>query len=109
MQDELGLWHDHVMLAEAAIKQSLESQLARHDSELHAQVLALATATLRTAKRRLIRFDRLWREKGPVLSTIVEQLPPTSQVTRSETDPGLFDSAPPPAPEEPSPGESSAA
>jgi CHAD domain-containing protein len=109
MQDELGLWHDHVMLAEAAIRQSLESQLAHHDPEMHAKVLALATATLRTAERRLIRFATLWREKGPALSSVVEQVPPPHVATQSETGPGLFDSAPPPVTEEPPPGESSAA
>ena len=109
MQNELGLWHDNVVLAEAAIRQSLESQLAHHDPELHAQVLALATTMLRTAERKLIRFARLWREKGPALSSIVEQISPTEASTQSETDPGLFDSGQSPETEAPPPGESSAA
>jgi CHAD domain-containing protein len=118
MQDELGLWHDHVVLAECAMHQSIDALLAHHDPELQAQVLAMTTATLRTARHRLARFARLWREKGPGLSEIVRGLPTVeaaATLTRLETDPGLFDSAelqdspPPPERSTAPPGETSAA
>jgi CHAD domain-containing protein len=110
MQSELGLWHDHVVLAEAAMRQSLRSLLAHHDPELQARVLALSTATLRTAERRLCRFAKLWRRRGPALAQAVEGFDTAgAAVTSPQTGPGLFDSRTPQAPQSPAPGESSAA
>src|SRR5439155_21481974 len=106
-QNELGLWHDQVVLAECAMSESIESELAHHDGDLQAQVLALATAALRRAQKSLERFARLWLEQGPAIARIVEQLRQSLKSTR--TDPDLFDSPRPQAPEARRPGDASAA
>jgi CHAD domain-containing protein len=109
MQSELGLWHDHVVLAEATMRQSLDRLLAHHDPDLQAQVLALSTAMLRTAERHLRRFAKLWRAKGAALAQVVEGLGSAAAVRSRQKGPGLFDSTSASTPAMPPPDESSAA
>ena len=110
MQDELGLWHDHVVLSEWGMRQSLEGLLAHHDPRLQAQVLALATMTLRNAERHLRLFALLWREQGGELSRIVQALPsPPQAMSKEETAPHLFDASIMRASDDPLPDESSSA
>jgi CHAD domain-containing protein len=116
MQDELGLWHDHVVLTETAMRHSLRCLLAHHDPQLQARVLAVSNESLRAAERRLRRFAKLWRERGPTLASLVTDHrgaraggDDDTTLTSPQTDPGLFDSPAPQAPEPPAPGEPSAA
>ena len=109
MQNELGLWHDQVVLAECAMEQSIDSELPHHDGELQRQVLALATAALRRSQKRLERFARLWIEQGPALAQIVKALQSGQSAKPPRRGPDLFDSARPRTAAAPRPGDASAA
>ncbi len=99
MQEELGLWHDYVVLSERAMQVSLEMLLPHHDAALQAEVLDLAKVLLRRSSRHLDNFGRVWRERGPELTECVrERFPLTRTLSAPQTDPGQDDSEVPPAP-----------
>lgn len=85
MQDALGLWHDHVVLCETAMRASTQTLLAHHDPDLQASVLRLAEWALRRSGARLRDFARLWRAQGQALRDLLHGALPLS---RSRTDPG---------------------
>jgi hypothetical protein len=99
MQDDLGAWHDFVVLTEKLLGTSLETRLAHHDPALHDDVLRLARTTLRQSARQLRRFGKRWNAEGEnLLAKIREALTPcaaagAAQVTESRTGPGPSDSA----------------
>lgn len=64
MQDSLGLWHDHVVLAEFALKRLTKTSLPHHDSAMSRGVLRLAHMSLATAQNHLDAFRAQWREDG---------------------------------------------
>ncbi|HYO10076.1 MAG TPA: CHAD domain-containing protein [Tepidisphaeraceae bacterium] len=115
MQGELGLWHDHVVLAERAMRESLDAQLAHHDPDLQARVLDLVRASLLASQRHLKRFARLWRDRGPAMGEAVGQLGGGGGggggggVSEPRTDRDRFGSATPQAAEGAPPVEPSAA
>lgn len=116
MQENLGTWHDHVVLAERAMKACIECDLPLHQPALQRQVLGLIDHCMKKAQTELERFGKLWQEKGPELSLAIrEGIPlgddstpepaapaPSPEVavaetaTESKTDP---DPAPTPEPE----------
>src|SRR5205823_5036451 len=99
-QEELGLWHDYVVLAECAMQASIDAQLALHDGTTQRNIIELVRFALKSAQRHLDRFVTLWGEQGKQLAeTIRQACPLTEPVTPSQTDPGPADSAPPPGPE----------
>jgi CHAD domain-containing protein len=97
MQESLGLWHDFVVMTEWAMRASLDGLLAHHDTELQADVLALARVTLASAEQRLRGFGRLWAKDGKKLAeTIRESFPLTQPTTATAaTAARAFDAASP--------------
>ena len=67
LQDALGLWHDHVVLGEQAIRLALDQQLALHDPRLYGQALALAERCWRKSEHYLNRFVSLWSKQGETI------------------------------------------
>jgi CHAD domain-containing protein len=68
LQDALGLWHDHVVLAEQALALALEAELAAHHPDLFGRVLEFARACWRRSYRHLEQFRTLWRRRGAALA-----------------------------------------
>ena len=62
LQDALGLWHDFIVLAERALRRSLDHQLILHDAALQCDVLDFAGRCLDEVRDRLREFARLWRK-----------------------------------------------
>jgi CHAD domain-containing protein len=115
MQDALGLWHDYVVLMDRVLELSLESMLGHHDALLAASVLDVAKLAAKRSQKQLLRFNRLWTEKGPMLASTIRQAFPlavhAAEISETETDrdpPGL-ESTVDPAAEAAAPGAFSAA
>jgi hypothetical protein len=64
MQDALGEWHDHVVLAEWVMRLSLRELLAHHDPTMQAKALALSAFALTRSNRELRKFMTLWERRG---------------------------------------------
>lgn len=101
LQDALGLWHDFVVLAERAMRRSLDCQLAYHDAALQSSVLKAAGLSLSEAQRRLAEFRDLWKARGgavrdeihaafppePAEDLKPDSLPPIAEVESSAPEP----------------------
>jgi len=74
LQNALGDWHDCVVLAECAMRMSLEESLAARDPAMEAKVLELVRFILRRGDRALARFAALWREFGGEIADVVDEL-----------------------------------
>lgn len=61
MQDALGLWHDFVVLSDAAMREAADSEIGHSDPALAGQVMRLGELTLRRSEHYLQRFATLWR------------------------------------------------
>jgi CHAD domain-containing protein len=104
MQNALGDWHDCVVLAECAMRMSLDESLALVDPAMEAKVLELTRFILRRGDRALKRFAALWRENGAELAEVVDA---TASAPRTGHGPaGLTE---PPEPADDQSGASSAA
>lgn len=106
MQDQLGLWHDYVVLAQRAMQASLDTELPLHNSAMQQNIAELVRYAMKSSQRRIDQFAAIWKEKGPELAaTIREACPLTTPepVTTPQTDPGPADSIQPPVPESVSP------
>ena len=100
MQDELGTWHDHVVLVERVMQTSLDHGLSYHQPELEGQLLKLAQLFLTRAQRDLAGFEKLWQQHGgEIEQTIRDKFPLTPGVSAPQTGPGPLDSGDMPAPE----------
>ena len=106
MQDALGDWHDHVVLAEWMMRLSLRELLAHHDPGMQAKVLALSEFSLARSNRDMRKFMTLWERRGPQVGEVVEQI---VSRPRRQTDPGRGGSGTPTAPPAALPDASSAA
>jgi CHAD domain-containing protein len=107
MQDALGLWHDYVVLTDCILDLSVKSMLGHRDPMLQAAVLDIARAMVARSHVQLLKFNKLWEEKGEMLATTIRQsFPLTSAVIELKTDPDppatetSADSPPPIAPNE---------
>jgi CHAD domain-containing protein len=74
MQNALGDWHDCVVLAECAMRMSLDESLASRNPAMEAKVLDLVRFALRRGDRALKRFSQLWRDERAALDEVVEQI-----------------------------------
>lgn len=74
MQDALGLWHDHVVLAMRVMGEALEAELAVHDPVLFHHALDLTREMTRRAELKLAAFHRLWEKNGGMMRAAVEEL-----------------------------------
>jgi CHAD domain-containing protein len=93
MQDELGSWHDFVVLTERAMSESIAALLAHHDMQLQRQLLDLARSTLETARKDLERFSALWGAEGTELLKTIRQAVPLAKPPASppaESIPAVF-------------------
>jgi CHAD domain-containing protein len=116
MQDQLGAWHDWVVLAERTLEEVVQNGLAQDATSAQA-ALELARLCLRRSERELQAFARTWKRRGMALATKIRAAYPLTTVTpasppaeglfadagsaaatESETDPGLPDSAKPESP-----------
>jgi CHAD domain-containing protein len=79
MQDALGLWHDHVVLADTSLEYLADSALLHRDAELAASILGLAREAAEVAGSHLSRFAELWTVRGPVLTETVRTAFPLSR------------------------------
>ena len=73
-QDALGLWHDHAVLIQTAMRMAVDTDLAIHNRQRHRQVLMLINAMRRRGDAHMSRFSRLWREHGPVIAQDIRRL-----------------------------------
>lgn len=112
MQEELGLWHDFVVLSERVMQVSLEALLPHHDAAMQGRVLDLARRLLNRSTSHLDRFAKLWRERGQELTASIRQhfpltrpiiAPEASPVIAPQTDPDPAGLPETPAPEAPPP------
>jgi CHAD domain-containing protein len=106
MQDALGDWHDHVVLAEWMMRLSLRELLAHHDPAMQAKVLGLSEFALARSNRDMRKFMMLWERRGPTVGEVVEQI---VSRPRLRTGPGRAGSALPTAPATALPNATSAA
>ena len=79
MQDALGLWHDHVVLAETAILHLSETALLHRDADLAGTVLSLARDTAGRAGKHLRDFADLWTARGAGLTETIRAEFPLSR------------------------------
>jgi CHAD domain-containing protein len=92
MQDALGLWHDYVVLAERAMRESSDAMLAHHDAQLQRRVLGLTQLILRRSESQLSRFAELWQSNGEELKTaILAAFPEQATESRTDRDPSGSD------------------
>lgn len=73
LQDSLGLWHDHVVLAERGLQEMLTARLPHHDAATSREVLALGSTALHAADRALARFHRQWSAAGGSLTQCIRE------------------------------------
>lgn len=82
MQDELGLWHDRVVLAEMAVRAVEEHRVMHGEAVTAAGVLRLAGSMLDEAWGHLEAFGALWMEKGTGLEGAIHRSFPLSRDMR---------------------------
>ncbi|MEM6312565.1 MAG: CHAD domain-containing protein [Planctomycetota bacterium] len=89
MQDDMGLWHDFVILADRAVREAIAGELVLHQSELARNVLDMSKALLTLSERHLEKFRKHWRANGKTLvSTVLEAFPVTVEADGpSEVEP----------------------
>lgn len=87
MQDELGLWHDYVVLAMRLMREAIDGQVAVHDCKLFDEALALAREMNRRAERHLALFHQLWEQRGSVLREAMAQPPKTDPAETPAPEP----------------------
>lgn len=86
MQDALGLWHDHVVLGETAVREVDEVSLLRLESGKGAAVMGLAAATLSRAAAQLAEFGRVWDTEGREMAAAIGGAVPLVGVRQVEQE-----------------------
>lgn len=79
MQDDLGEWHDYVVLGDTILALVAEEGLTHRDAELGSAVLLLAAECLTRAKQKLEHFSVLWTERGPQMTKAIREALPLSR------------------------------
>lgn len=79
LQEALGDWHDFVVLAETALEAVKEAELTHRDSVLAGRVLTMGAEALGLAGEHLMKFARLWGEKGAGMTGTIRELLPLTQ------------------------------
>jgi len=113
MQDELGHWHDMVVLSEAVVDVTIEKQLPHHDGALAGQIFDMARQPLSRGERAMANFASQWAQVGPELVITIRRSFPltrpiehaavTESVIEPKTDPDPSSTGEPPAPDTPPP------
>jgi hypothetical protein len=100
MQEALGLWHDYVVLAETAMKISVDEILAAVDPAMQQRVLDLVALALKRSQAQLSKFCEIWKDRGPEISDAIRAaFPNPSAIIEPKTDPGPAEIIDIPAPE----------
>jgi CHAD domain-containing protein len=86
MQDDLGGWHDYVVLTHRIIKASAKKCLPQQDMILQDEVMRLATDTLGRARRQLGEFSRLWSERGAEIADAIRSTFPLTHPQAPQQD-----------------------
>jgi CHAD domain-containing protein len=87
MQEQLGAWHDFVVLTDTAMRASLDGLLSHRDPAMQEGVLDLARLTLRRSSKHLAGFDTVWNAKGEALAgTIRAAFPLTEAGSEQEQE-----------------------
>jgi CHAD domain-containing protein len=112
-QDQLGAWHDWVVLADRTLEKIVDYELTMNAAAAENEI-KLARRCLRRSSRELDRFIGTWRRKGTTiaeriraafpltmqipdpLDSLATEVAPQPPVTESETGPGPSDSVEPP-------------
>jgi CHAD domain-containing protein len=109
MQDQLGHWHDMVVLSETVLTVAMKHQLPHHDAMLAGQTMEMARLTLGKSARAMAKFSAQWAAGGPdLVITIRKSFPLTRSTvemvpTELKTDPDLPPPTEPSAEETPPP------
>ncbi|HEV8291114.1 MAG TPA: CHAD domain-containing protein [Tepidisphaeraceae bacterium] len=84
IQDELGAWHDRVVLAQRAMKLAAKRELAMENSTLLGAVLKLVNVITADAAAEIEAFVASWRNVREQISTAVREL--CSETLRKGTE-----------------------
>jgi CHAD domain-containing protein len=88
IQQYLGDWHDNVVIVQAAMGNSLDTELTYKDMALQQQVLNLGRLFATRAQKEFAKFTSTWADSGEQLAAqIRDAFPLTQPVTESKTDP----------------------
>src|SRR4051812_10390970 len=99
MQDELGSWHDFVVLTETAMELSVKTILPATDAAMQQRVLDLCEMSMRKAEAHLNKFIELWKSTGEQISAAIrDAFPDPRGITELKMDPDPADSTEAPAP-----------
>ncbi len=78
MQEQLGEWHDMVVLSETVLMVAMQHLLPHHDAATAGQVMEIAKLTLARSGKAMGKFSSQWASAGPELvSTIRKSFPLT--------------------------------
>jgi CHAD domain-containing protein len=81
MQDDLGLWHDYVVLGDTIVELLAKQMVSHRDASMASQMMGLGAECLGRAQEKLEHFTRLWSEKGAAMTAAIRQsLPLTREV-----------------------------
>ena len=80
MQEQLGAWHDYVVLADRAMQEVVTAELAHHDAAGAEQVIDLAKHAVRRSAADLAGFAKLWRQQGEKLAAKIRAGFPLTQI-----------------------------
>lgn len=90
MQEMLGQWHDHVVLAERTMQVMTETMLTLHDTALAVKVLDLTRHAVESAGKHMDEFSTTWKSKGEDLAKMIrEAFPLTKRLSSVSESPGV--------------------
>ena len=84
------------VLADRALRASLDAQLVYHQPTLHLSVADLARGAVQRSQRHLAAFARLWRQRGDALTVTVRSALPLTVATPPAEPPDPIRSLPEP-------------
>ncbi len=93
MQEQLGDWHDMVVLSETVLMVAMQHMLPHHDAATAGQVLEIAKLTLAKSGKAMGKFSSQWASAGPDLVVTIRQSFPLTKpaviepVSELKTDP----------------------
>jgi len=79
MQEQLGNWHDLVVLADSVLHQTIGSEVIHHDPARSGELLDLAKHAVTRSALELRGFCRLWSQKGLTITAQIRSAFPLTQ------------------------------
>ncbi|MFT3787749.1 MAG: CHAD domain-containing protein [Tepidisphaeraceae bacterium] len=83
IQDDLGLWHDWVVLAMRALQTSVQEELALHDADLQRAVARLVEQAMTQSDARLDAFKKHWKRYGASIEAAIRSALPVTRPVAS--------------------------